>query len=71
MIKPAARPVCAFGACWQGVNGCGPCRGCQREADRLERDFWLGVFLGKHNAWGYTPREWATHLKRQTATEAT
>lgn len=44
--------TCAFGSPW-GPKGCGPCAKCRKEAERMERAFWRGVFFGDWDADGY------------------
>lgn len=55
---------CAFGSPW-GAKGCGPCLKCQAESDRLDREFDRGVFLGAHDADGYTPAERRQQAKKE------
>lgn len=53
-------PRCAFGARFP----CGPCRKCQREADRLEAAFWRDVLFGRWNDRGYKPEEWQAKCEK-------
>lgn len=49
--------TCAFGVAWsQHLDG-RVCRKCRAEADRLEREFWRHVFLGRFDADGFTPSD--------------
>jgi hypothetical protein len=59
-------PRCAFGARFP----CGPCRKCQREADRLEAAFWRDVLFGRFDAEGYTLTDRAIQARRKAQPEA-
>lgn len=56
--------TCAFGSPWN-LNGCGPCLKCQREAARMESQFWRDVFFGRFDADGYTAADRQIQARRQ------
>jgi hypothetical protein len=43
---------CAFGSPW-GPKGCGPCKKCLAECERLSAEFWRAVFFGEYDRDGY------------------
>jgi hypothetical protein len=63
------RLTCAFGSTIGEHGTCGPtrseaCARCNRESARLRREFWMDVFFGEYDRFGYTPADRADQRQR-------
>lgn len=60
------RLTCANGSRWT-ARGCGPCRGCVKEAAELARQFAVDRLLGLYDDDGYSPEDRRAQQRRSEA----
>lgn len=68
-VTARRRLTCAFGSRVGAHGTCGPtrseaCARCNRESARLSREFWIDVFFGEYDRFGYTPADRAHQCLR-------